>query len=65
MTTAETTLEELMEDFNAKFTATADEITAWNAIDPCSVTPTLLRAGKLGVAAAEENTVETKVGLWG
>ena len=35
MTTADTTLAELMTDYNAKFTATAAEITAWNPLDPC------------------------------
>ena len=64
---ADATLEELFTDYNAKFTATAAEIEAWNPLDPVSITPAgLLRSGMLGAAAeAEENTVVTKIGLWG
>ena len=60
---ADATLEELFTDYNAKFTATAAEIEAWNPLDPVSIDATLLRSGMLGVAA--ENTVVTKIGLWG
>jgi hypothetical protein len=60
---ADATLEELFTDYNAKFTATAAEIEAWNPLDPVSIDAALLRSGMLG--AAEENTVVTKIGLWG
>ena len=61
---ADVTLEELFTDYNAKFTATAAEIEAWNALDPVSIdAANLLRSGMLGVAA--DNTVVTKIGLWG
>jgi hypothetical protein len=60
---ADVTIEELFTDYNAKFTATAAEIEAWNPLDPVSISARL-RSGMLGVAAAE-NTVVTKIGLWG
>ena len=57
---ADATLEELFTDYNAKFTATAAEIEAWNPLDPVDVVGRL-RSGMLGA----ENTVVTKIGLWG
>ena len=44
------TLAELFTEFNAKFTATADEIAAWNVLDPVQVEAAdeeLLRSGRL------------------
>jgi|LakMenE18May11ns_1017448.scaffolds.fasta_scaffold9670972_1 hypothetical protein len=44
------TLAELFTEFNAGITATADEIAAWNAIDPLQVEvadDALLRSGRL------------------
>jgi len=60
---ADATLEELFTDYNAKFTATAAEIEAWNELEPVEVAGRL-RSGMLGVGGAE-NTVVTKIGLWG
>ena len=59
-----TALETLFTTFNAKFTATADEITAWNPIDPIVEPDARLMSGRLG-AAGDANTVVTKVGLFG
>ena len=55
-----TPLGELFVDYNAKITATADEIAAWNPIDPRAATVRLM-SGRLGV----DNTVVTSVGLFG
>jgi len=44
------TLAELFTEYNAVFTATADEIAAWTAIDPIQVEVAgddLLRSGRL------------------
>jgi hypothetical protein len=46
------TLAELFTEYNAVFTATTDEIAAWNAIDPVQVDD-------------EDNAVVTSVGLFG
>ena len=58
-----TALETLFTDYNAKITATADEIAAWNPLDPFQVTPARLMSGRLG--ATVDNTVVTSVGLFG
>jgi len=55
-----TALETLFTDYNAKITATADEIAAWNPIDPRAAAARLM-SGRLGV----DNTVVTSVGLFG
>lgn len=55
-----TPLGELFTEYNAKITATADEIAAWNPIDPRAATVRLM-SGRLGV----DNTVVTSVGLFG
>ena len=55
-----TALETLFTDYNAKITATADEIAAWNPIDPRAQAARLM-SGRLGV----DNTVVTSVGLFG
>lgn len=55
-----TALETLFTEYNAKITATADEIAAWNPIDPRAATVRLM-SGRLGV----DNTVVTSVGLFG
>lgn len=59
-----TALETLFTTYNAKFTATADEIAAWNPIGAFQVTavPDLM-SGRLG--ATVDNTVVTNVGLFG
>ena len=60
-----TALEELFTDYNAKIVATADEIAAWNPIDPVvEAAALILMSGRLG-AAGDENTVVTSVGLFG
>lgn len=59
-----TALEALFTDYNAKITASADEIAAWNPIDPVVEAAAVLMSGRLG-AAGDENTVVTRVGLWG
>ena len=56
-----TALEELFTTYNAKFTATADEIAAWNPIDPFQIEVVRLMEGRLGA----DNTVVTSVGLFG
>ena len=56
-----TALEELFTTYNAKFTATADEIAAWNPIDPFQIEVSSLMEGRLGA----DNTVVTSVGLFG
>ena len=58
-----TALEELFTTYNAKFTATADEIAAWNPIDPFQTEEDRLMEGRLG--ATVDNTVVTSVGLFG
>ena len=55
-----TALETLFTEYNAKITATADEIAAWNPIDPRAAAARLM-SGRLGV----DNTVVTSVGLFG
>ena len=55
-----TALETLFTDYNAKITATADEIAAWNPLDPRAAAARLM-SGRLGV----DNTVVTSVGLFG
>ena len=57
-----TALEELFTTYNAKFTATAVEIAAWNPIDPFQTEDRLME-GRLG--ATVDNTVVTSVGLFG
>ena len=57
------TLDELFTDYNAKIIATADEIAAWNPIDPVVEAAALLMSGRLG--AVVDNTVVTSVGLFG
>ena len=58
-----TALETLFTEYNALFTATADEIAAWNPIDPVQVEEAKLMEGRLG--ATVDNTVVTSVGLFG
>ena len=59
------TLEELFTNYNAEIIATADEITAWNPIDPTvEAAAAGLMSGRLG-AAGDENTIVTSVGLFG
>ena len=58
-----TALETLFTDYNAKITATADEIAAWNPIDPFQTEEAKLMEGRLG--ATVDNTVVTSVGLFG
>lgn len=60
-----TALETLFTDYNAKIVATADEIAAWNPIDPV-VEPAapVLMSGRLG-APGDANTIVTSVGLFG
>jgi hypothetical protein len=63
-------LAELFTEYNAVFTATTDEIAAWNAIDPLQVEAAAeglrLRSGSLSaLAVTEDNAVVTKVGLFG
>ena len=60
MVATPTPLGELFTEYNAKITATADEIAAWNPIDPRAATVRLM-SGRLGV----DNTVVTSVGLFG
>jgi len=55
-----TALEALFTSYNAEITATADEIAAWNPIDPRAAAARLM-SGRLGV----DNTVVTSVGLFG
>ena len=55
-----TPLEDLFTDYNAKIVATADEIKAWNPLDPVPSTARLM-SGRLGT----DNTVVTSVGLFG
>jgi hypothetical protein len=67
------TLAELFTEYNAVFTATADEIAAWNAIDPLQVEVAdeeVLRSGRLSAPApapadTEDNAVVTRIGLFG
>ena len=59
-----TALEELFTDYNAKIIATADEIAAWNPIDPTVEAAARLMSGRLG-AAGDDNTIVTSVGLFG
>ena len=56
-----TALETLFTDYNAKITATADEIAAWNPIDPFQTEEAKLMEGRLGA----DNTVVTSIGLFG
>ena len=58
--TEPTALETLFTDYNAMITATADEIGAWNVLDPITYEATLME-GRLGA----ENEVVTSVGLFG
>ena len=58
-----TALETLLTDYNAKITATADEIAAWNPLDAFQVEEAKLMEGRLG--ATVDNTVVTSVGLFG
>ena len=58
------TLDELFTDYNAKIIATADEIAAWNPIDPVVEAAALLMSGRLG-GAGDDNTIVTSVGLFG
>ena len=58
-----TALETLFTDYNAKITATADEIAAWNPLDAFQFEETKLMEGRLG--ATVDNTVVTSVGLFG
>ncbi len=46
------TLAELFTEYNAEFTATADEIAAWNLLDPCQI-------------AGQDNPTATRIGLFG
>ena len=55
-----TPLEDLFTDYNAKIVATADEIEAWNTLDPVAILGRLM-SDRLGAA----NTVTTSVGLFG
>ena len=57
------TLAELFTEFNAGITATADEIAAWNVLDPVQIESSILLSGRLSQAA--DNTVVTSVGLFG
>jgi hypothetical protein len=57
------TLIELFVEFNAGITATADEIAAWNVLDPVQIESSKLMSGRL--STAEDNTVATRVGLFG
>lgn len=60
-----TALETLFTDYNALITATADEIAAWNPINPVVEAASVrLMSGRLG-AAGDDNTVVTSVGLFG
>lgn len=58
--TEPTALETLFTEYNALIVATADEITAWNPIDPRAAVARLM-SGRLGL----DNTVVTSVGLFG
>ena len=58
-----TALEELFTTYNAKITATADEIAAWNPLDAFQIEEAKLMEGRLG--ATVDNTVVTSVGLFG
>jgi len=60
MAAAPTALEALFAEYNADIIATADEIESWNPIDPRALAAVLM-SGRLGT----ENTVVTKVGLFG
>jgi hypothetical protein len=62
------TLAELFADYNAKFTASPEEIAAWNAIDPLQVEAAAeeLRSGRLSAEAETvDNAVVTRIGLFG
>lgn len=59
-----TALETLFAEYNAVITATADEIAAWNPIDPVVEAAAVLMSGRLG-AAGDDNTIVTRVGLFG
>ena len=58
-----TALDTLFTDYNAKITATADEIAAWNPLDAFQIEEAKLMEGRLG--ATVDNTVVTSVGLFG
>ena len=58
-----TALETLFTKYNAKITASAAEITAWNPLDAFQIEEAKLMEGRLG--AKVDNTVVTSVGLFG
>ena len=58
-----TALETLFTKYNAKITAPAAEITAWNPLDAFQIEEAKLMEGRLG--ATVDNTVVTSVGLFG
>ena len=59
------TLAELFVEFNAGITATADEIAAWNTLDPVQIEEEVAKLMSDRLSAAADNTVATRVGLFG
>lgn len=59
MAATPTALETLFADYNAEITASPEEITSWNTLDP--VQQLRLMSGRLGT----DNTIVTSVGLFG